>query len=276
MENHSKHGNRKRFMIPQRYIEEWRAIAPWALDAQVEQDLVIARAIIEMYSDDLMKKSLAFRGGTALHKLYLTPQVRYSEDIDLVQINSEPINPILKRMREKLDFLGTKRTVKQHIHNNTVIYRFDSEMQPITSMRLKIEINTREHLNILGLKEIPYKVNNSWFSGNCRITGYEIEELLGTKLKALYQRKKGRDLFDLYSALTRIDVDIEKIIHCYKVHMKNAVEKPPTQKQFIANMNEKILDTEFLEDIRLVLMQGVKYDNEVAWELVQKELVAKI
>ena len=57
-------------MIPQRYIEEWRAVAPWILDAQVEQDLVIARAIVEMYSDDLLRKSLAFRGGTALNKLY--------------------------------------------------------------------------------------------------------------------------------------------------------------------------------------------------------------
>ena len=86
-------------MIPKRYIEEWRGMAPCDLDSQVEQDLVIARAVVELFSDDLLKKSLAFRGGTALHKLYLTPQVRYSEDIDLVQINSEPINPILKRMR---------------------------------------------------------------------------------------------------------------------------------------------------------------------------------
>jgi len=118
-------------MIPQRYIEQWRAVAPWTLDAQVEQDLVIARAIIEMYSDDLLKKSLAFRGGTALHKLYLNPQARYSEDIDLAQINSEPINPILKRIRERLYFLGTKRIVKQHIHNNTVIYA------KLPDMRLK-------------------------------------------------------------------------------------------------------------------------------------------
>jgi predicted nucleotidyltransferase component of viral defense system len=263
-------------MIPQRYIEEWRAVAPWTLDAQVEQDLVIARTIVEMYSDDLLKKSLAFRGGTALHKLYLTPQIRYSEDIDLVQINSEPINPILKRMREKLSFLGMKRTVKQHIHNNTVIYRFDSEIQPVTSMRLKIEINTREHLNILGLKEIPYEVKNSWFSGQCHITGYEIEELLGTKLKALYQRKKGRDLFDMYWALTHLDIDTEKIIHCYNIHMKNAVDKPPTQKQFLANMTEKMTNREFMEDIRLVLKLGIEYDNGAAWELVLKELVEKI
>ncbi len=212
-------------MIPQRYIEQWRAVAPWPLDAQVEQDLVIARAIVAIYSDDLLRESLAFRGGTALHKLYLTPQIRYSEDIDLVQIDSGPINPILKRMREVLDFLGTKRTVKQHIHNNTVVYRFDSEMQPVTNMRLKIEINTREHLNILGLREIPYEVENSWFSGQCRITGYEPEELLGTKLKALYQRKKGRDLFDLYWALTHLDIDVEKVAHCYRVHMESAVDK---------------------------------------------------
>ena len=99
-------------MIPQRFIEQWRAVAPWTLDAQVEQDLIIARAIVEIYSDDLLKKSLAFRGGTALHKLYLKPQSRYREDIELVQINSEPINPILKQMRERLAFLGTKRTVK--------------------------------------------------------------------------------------------------------------------------------------------------------------------
>jgi predicted nucleotidyltransferase component of viral defense system len=263
-------------MIPQRYIEQWRAVAPWTLDAQVEQDLVIARAIVELFSDDLLKNSLAFRGGTALHKLYLKPQIRYSDDIDLVQINAEPINPILKHIRERLAFIGMKRIVKQHIHNNTVIYRFDSEMQPISNMRLKIEINTREHFNILGLKEIPYEINNEWFSGQCHITGYEIEELLSTKLKALYQRKKGRDLFDLYWALTQLNIDTEKIIHCYKIHIKNAVDKPPTQKQFLENMNEKIADKEFTEDIRLVLKQGIEYDNKVAWELVRKELVEKI
>ena len=263
-------------MIPQRYIEQWRAVAPWTLDAQVEQDLVIARAMVEIFSDDLLKKSLAFRGGTALHKLYLQPQIRYSEDIDLVQINAEPINPILKQMRERLAFLGMKRIVKQHIHNNTVIYRFDSEMQPIVPMRLKIEINTREHLNVFELKEIPYEVKSSWFSGQCNVTGYEVEELLSTKLRALYQRKKGRDLFDLYWALTQLNIDAEKLIHCYKIYIKNVVNTPPTQKQFLANMNEKLLDKDFKDDIYLLLRQGVSYDIESAWELVRKELVEKI
>ena len=127
-------------------------------------------------------------------------------------------------------FLGTKRTVKQHIHTNTIVYRFDTSVQPVIKMRLKIEINTREHFHVLGLKQIPYKMENGWFSGECGLTSYELEELLATKLRALYQRRKGRDLFDLYWAMKNNQVDAEKIIHCYKTYMKFSVGTTPTQK----------------------------------------------
>ena len=79
-------------MIPRRYIEEWKEIAPWPENSQVEQDLVISRALVEIFSNPFLKENLAFRGGTALHKLYLEPPTRYSEDIDLVQIKEGPIN----------------------------------------------------------------------------------------------------------------------------------------------------------------------------------------
>ncbi len=263
-------------MIPQRYIEQWKTQAPWPSDAQVEQDLIIARALVELFSDDLIRESLAFRGGTALHKLYIIPQVRYSEDIDLVQIKSEQINPVLKRIRERLSFLGTKRIVKQHIHNNTIVYRFETEIQPVVNMRLKIEINTREHFNVLGLKQIPFKIDNTWFSGECNLTCYELEELLGTKLRALYQRSKGRDLFDLYWALTHHVVDSDKVIQCYKTYMEYSAGKSPTQKQFLANMEEKITDKEFTGDIHVVLKPEVEYNHEIAWDLVKRELLSKL
>lgn len=75
-------------MLPRRYIEEWKEFAPWPEDGQVEQDLIIENALLQLFSDEFLQKRLAFRGGTALHKLFLKPQVRYSEDIDLVQINA--------------------------------------------------------------------------------------------------------------------------------------------------------------------------------------------
>lgn len=91
-------------------------------------------------------------------------------------------------------------------------YRFETEIQPIIKMRLKIEINCREHFTVLGLQQVPFKVQNGWFSAECMINTYYIEELLGTKLRALYQRRKGRDLFDLDLALTKLDIEIPKLI----------------------------------------------------------------
>ena len=71
-------------MIPRRFIEEWKENAPWTNDSQVEQDLIISRALVHIFSDSYLRKDLAFRGGTAIHKLILPKPVRYSEDIDLV------------------------------------------------------------------------------------------------------------------------------------------------------------------------------------------------
>ena len=77
-------------MIQRAFITQWGTVVPWSSPRLVEQDLIICRALVSIYSDPFLKEHLAFRGGTALHKLYLEPQPRYSEDIDLVQMNAEP------------------------------------------------------------------------------------------------------------------------------------------------------------------------------------------
>ena len=194
----------------------------------------------------------------------------------MVQIKEGPINPVLKRIRERLGFLGTKRVVKQKANNNTIVYRFESEIAPVINMALKIEINCREHFNVLGLQAFPFEVKNSWFNGGCKLTTYQLEELLGTKLRALYQRRKGRDLFDLYWALINHDIDIDKLLHCYRTYMEFSAGQPPTAKMFIANMDEKMKDKEFTNDIHVILRPGIGYDNEKAYEMVRTELLEKI
>ena len=90
-------------MIPRDYITEWRAAAPWVQDFQVEQDLVISRALVEIFSHSRLRGDLAFRGATALYKLHLTPAARYSEDIDLVQTRAGPAGPMMDALRAVLD-----------------------------------------------------------------------------------------------------------------------------------------------------------------------------
>src|SRR6476620_10838883 len=129
-------------MIPTKFITKWRTNAPWAFERQVEQDLIISRALVELFNDQLISESVAFRGGTALYKLFVEKPARYSEDIDLVQLKSEPIGSVLDHNQKK------------------------------------------------------FSISSDWFSGEAMISTYHLNELMGTKMRALYQRKKGRDLFD--------------------------------------------------------------------------------
>src|SRR3990172_4513922 len=90
-------------MIPLNAITQWRKNAPWLYQSQVEQDLVLSRALISLYQNETIRKTLAFRGGTALNKLFVQNPARYSEDLDFVQINNEPIGKVLTAIRNSLD-----------------------------------------------------------------------------------------------------------------------------------------------------------------------------
>lgn len=122
-------------MINRSAIQEWGAQVPWTDNAQVEQDLLISRCLVAIFNDNFLRNQLAFRGGTALHKLYLSPQPRYSEDIDLVQITAGPIKSIMSRLGEVLDFMPNKVT-KQKRYNNTMLFQYGTE---ITSRRRSFE-----------------------------------------------------------------------------------------------------------------------------------------
>lgn len=262
-------------MINNNAINEWNEFLPWQDKAMVEQDLIISRALIDIFNDEFLASQLAFRGGTALHKLYLSPQPRYSEDIDLVQITPGPIKPIMFRLGQVLDWLPD-RVTKQKRYNNTMLFRLESETLPVVPIRIKIEINCFEHFNELGLVKIPFEVNNSWYSGRCDITTYRLNELLGTKLRALYQRRKGRDLFDLATALVHPEVNVEEILRCYNRYMNFSVSQPPTKKQFIINMEEKMQDPEFIGDTTMLLRPDINYKTKDAYDIVYDILINKI
>jgi predicted nucleotidyltransferase component of viral defense system len=146
----------------------------------------------------------------------------------------------------------------------------------VVPVRLKVETNCREHFHILGLTNIEFSVQNQWFSGKCRTTTYMLDELLGTKLRALYQRRKGRDLYDLYMALSLAEVNVDNILLCYRKYMEYVVGKPPAQKEFLLNMELKMQDEEFLGDTSMLLRGGEEYEPQKAYEVVKSTLLDKL
>jgi len=276
MEGRCEHQTRERPMIPKPDIAKWQAYAPWKDFDQVEQDLVISRALLAIFSDEMLRAHLAFRGGTALHKLYLNPAPRYSEDIDLVQVLPGPIGPILDRLKEVLDFFEGRAKTKVGGHGARVVYRFQSEYSGIP-LRLKVEINGKEHFNVLDWVDFPFKVDSAWFAGEVDIRTYSINELLGTKVRALYQRSKGRDLFDLDYARRHLELDTKAIIKCFKKYTTFSTgNRPPSAKEYLLNMEAKMEDPNFTGDMEALLRPGIEYDQNAAFLWLQSEIIAKI
>ena len=227
---------------------------------------------MSIYSDPFLKEHLAFRGGTALHKLYLEPQPRYSEDIDLVQVNAEPIKETIDHLREVLSWLG-EPIVKQKKHNNTLVFRVQPTDVGAGEIHLKVEINCKEHFSVFPMVRVPFSVKNDWFSGQCEVLTYELDELVGTKVRALYQRLKGRDLFDVYTALITGKLDIERVMTAYDRYLRFVASHAPTYKEFVLNMNEKMQNPEFLGDTTVLLRPGLTFDPQAAWEKVRDDLI---
>lgn len=263
-------------MIPVSYITEWSEIAPWPQNRQVEQDLIICRALCAIYSNQFLSEHLAFRGGTALGKLYLKPQPRYSEDIDLVQVNPEPIRETIDHLRDALSWLG-EPVVKQKKHNNTLVFKVMPTDIEAGEIHLKVEINCKEHFSVFPKVRAPFEVCNSWYCGKCELLTYELEELTGTKLRAVYQRRKGRDLFDLWKILSQMPaLDKAKVITAYERYLSFTAPHLPTYKEFVLNMEEKLKDEEFLCDTDMILTAGLEYNPVQAWQMVHNELVMRL
>lgn len=241
-------------------VTAWRQHAPWADDSDVEQDLVISRAIVDPYSDPVIKEQTAFRGGTALHKIVLAPATRYSDDIDLVFLRNEAIGPVLERIRETLSWIEPTPHYRV-VEFPKFYFRFTTEAGP--RRRLKVELATRETFSAHRTVEVPYAVETRYFTGRATVRTYPLEELLATKLRALYQRKKGRDLYDLWYAAQQRDIDMDRLFELFSEYWIASGRAPLRRHEMTGNMADKARRGIFA-DVLPLLVPGAVYHPDAA------------
>lgn len=246
-------------MLPRSEVLAWRSVAPWDDEGDIEQDLIITRALFDIFHDEWLAERLAFRGGTALHRLYLAPPARYSQDIDLVQRHPEGIGTTFDRLRKTLAWLGKMKTdVRTH---PKAIFAFETDTGE--TRKLKLEINTHEHF----ATSVPfvYTVESEVLSDSVEIPTYTLDELLGTKLRALYQRRKGRDLFDFWWAREQGDPHPDVIVRHFREYMTADGARVPSAAELRINLEEKVEFGAFAE-VGPLLRTDVTYDWAKALE----------
>lgn len=261
-------------MIPAANLTAWRRHAPWPEDNQVEQDLILSRLMIEIARHELLGSELSMRGGTCLHKLHLPQPLRYSEDLDYVRRTRSGIKELLRAIREIAVGLGLDEQATER-SGPMVHARFDAiPTSGIGRIRVKIEINVAEVDACLPRLDLPLAVDSLWWSGRALIPTFRIEELLGTKLRALYQRSKGRDLFDLWHVLGNLAPDDKAIVAAFRHYMGDDAFSFP---ELAANLRAKLVDRDFRDDLsRLVRHTEDSYDPDRAADLVIERLGSQL
>jgi predicted nucleotidyltransferase component of viral defense system len=254
-------------MIPAMNIVAWGRTVPWVEQRQVEQDLIISRALVELFGDPFLREQLRFRGGTALNKLHFPKPLRYSEDIDLTRTKSGPIGQVLDRVRQILEPWMGRAQFDQSKIAPKLRFRMTAEDQSSSApIRVKVEIHTRERTAYDPPLLVPFAVNNPWFTGLTDIATFSKEEMLATKLRALLQRDKGRDLVDLAHAKTVFgDLNVPRVIACFGLYLDasgDAISRAQAEERMFA----KLEDGDFLADVRPLLAadEAEKFDEQAA------------
>lgn len=260
-------------MIPNIFIQNWSNHVKWQTPDQIEQDLIISRALVDLYNDPHIKDALVFRGGTALNKLFINPPSRYSEDIDFVQKNADPIGQTINAIREVLKpWLGdpkwkiTQRSAK-------LIYKYESISK--SASKLKIEINMTEHFQVLPLKRVPFSMDSDWFKGTADIITYEMDELMATKLRSLYQRRKGRDLFDIWYVTTNELINLNQVFDIFAKYCTYNGMKI-SREEFIKNLAQKKDNRDFHVDMSLLLPSKLHWNFDEAYQFVVDNVISRL
>jgi hypothetical protein len=238
----------------------------------------------------MLAQHLAMRGGTVLHKGHLAPAARYSEDIDLVLIKPLEKDDLDRRLRKVLTpVLGTPSdsiiadawlTVRNVIKPSKILRTVYSYV-PVGlqyPMKAKVEVNLNEHRHLFPLVEVDVKLlDDDGELTRCRARSYDINEMLGTKLRALVQRIQGRDLFDLFHAANfgtkatpPCAVDGARTIEAFNWYLANEgtrMDRGEAERL----LRERLRNTAFRKDMDTLLRPNFeRYDIDAAAEIVRE------
>jgi predicted nucleotidyltransferase component of viral defense system len=264
-----------------------QAVVPWAAQYQVEQDLLLCRAMAVLFDDKFLGSQIAMRGGTLLHKVHLAPAARYSEDIDLVAVGTRPLGHIRRAIRRVLaGVFGAPKTsawdtlalaIRNTVKPSRVLrmtYAARSIIEPNRMLEIVIEANVTERAPHRAVVEMPFAFPFRGEAVQTRVKGFDIHEMLGTKMRALFQRKRGRDLFDLYWALTKSPAPIKPaaIIESFQHYMKQE-GATAGRSEFIGILESHLKDRGFCADMQSLVRAGIDYDPQAAGRCIKTRLL---
>jgi predicted nucleotidyltransferase component of viral defense system len=220
-----------------------------------ELDYRLVKALEALYSDAFLSERLCMKGGTAINKLFLGATSRLSVDLDFNHLGSkEEVLKEKRAVRELIVDVLKKQDNSYDVHYERpygltrIKARYKTVGGPVQNF--KIEISHVERFPILP----PLKKEIKTPDGLANVLTYTLEELTSTKLRAMLERFKGRDIYDLYfiSQLKSDTTVVRKMFLYYfyksrkvfnpKVHYK-AIQKRYESRNYVDDVTDFVKPT---------------------------------
>lgn len=206
----------------------------------VEKDYVLTAVLKHIYESEF-KESLVFKGGTALHKLYLFK--RFSVDLDFTELRKIDTNA-LKKVIEHKDIKSKIKDIDTIGKSIRITLGYVSALE--FANRIFLDISKREQ-PVLPLVKKPI---NSPFFESFDVLTFQLEELLAEKIRALMQRKKPRDYLDIYYIAGSGKADFKKAIEIAEEKLSSFKEHIDKRK---IEQDTELVQNLWKQDLREIL-----------------------
>lgn len=228
-----------------------------------ELDYRLVQALDALYQDDFLAERLYMKGGTAINKLYLGETSRLSVDLDFNHIG--PKESVLKErpdVRKRIIALVGKQDKSYIIHSKrryeqtTIKARYKAVTGP--TRNFKIEISHVERFPILN----PVQKQLRTPTGHVGVTTYKIEELTATKLRALLERLKGRDVYDLfYISQLKPEPNVTRKMFLYYFYRSRKVFNPRIHYR---NLTKRYNNESYVDDVSFLIKPTIAFSLQKA------------
>jgi predicted nucleotidyltransferase component of viral defense system len=214
-------------MIKSKEIQQ-KSIFLRVRDQQIEKDYILSWILRGISSNNILSKTLVFKGGTVLKKAYFK-DYRFSEDLDFTLLDSTISNKeIIKQFTLSFEYIKDQANIPleiidQNTHHDGGINFYISYIGPLgghkNNKKVKIDIAKTEILQFSPIMKNIF-INYSDLD-NHKLNCYSLEECLIEKLRSTMQRMQARDFYDIWFILEKEKIDINFYINEFCIKCEN-------------------------------------------------------
>ncbi len=170
--------------------------------SMLEKDYVLGWILYAITSSSLSNK-LAFKGGTALSKVYFSNNWRLSEDLDFTLLDGTDWKTIINSLKNEIpkivqDSVGIQVVLRPNPHTNPDYLQAKMRyVGPASPNTIKVEITREKFVGDVVANQVLTKFDYPKFSVNV----YSIETIIAEKIRAIIERGYIRDYYDVWKLL---------------------------------------------------------------------------